>query len=201
MGRVTDIERVAGHPAIDYVNTLGGLPTAANDEYLFGYADLLTWVEGSALVDAATAAMLRRAGDHAPARADEVFDHALRLRAALDAVLRSQLEHRSAASGHRGVLREAYVAAVAHADLDPHGGRYTWRWPAAVAETLEYPLWPVAFQAVELLRFGPLERLARCGHCRWLFLDTSKNRSRRWCSMNACGARMKMRRYRASRHP
>jgi len=51
--------------------------------------------------------------------------------------------------------------------------------------------------AVDLLRTGPLDRLKVCAACPWLFLDTSRNRSRRWCSMSDCGARLKMRRYRA----
>jgi predicted RNA-binding Zn ribbon-like protein len=48
---------------------------------------------------------------------------------------------------------------------------------------------------VELLTAGPLDRLKLCGGCRWLFLDRSKNRSRRWCSMEHCGTAAKMRRY------
>jgi predicted RNA-binding Zn ribbon-like protein len=35
--------------------------------------------------------------------------------------------------------------------------------------------------------------------CRWLFLDTSKNHTRRWCDMKLCGNRMKARRFKAQR--
>ena len=62
---------------------------------------------------------------------------------------------------------------------------------------LERPLWPVAHAALDLLRTEDLHRLAECGDCRWLFFDHSRNRSRRSCSMNACGGREKMRRHRA----
>ena len=31
--------------------------------------------------------------------------------------------------------------------------------------------------------------------CRWLFLDRSKNHSRRWCDMRICGNRSKTRRF------
>jgi predicted RNA-binding Zn ribbon-like protein len=60
-------------------------------------------------------------------------------------------------------------------------------------------LWPLAVAAVDLLRTGPLGRLKVCAECRWLFLDRSRNGSRLWCSMNECGGRSKMRRYRARR--
>ena len=43
---------------------------------------------------------------------------------------------------------------------------------------------------------GELRRLKACRHCRWVFHDTSKNRSGRWCSMAACGSRDKARSYR-----
>jgi predicted RNA-binding Zn ribbon-like protein len=62
---------------------------------------------------------------------------------------------------------------------------------------LERPLWPIAVSALDLLRDGPLDQLKACEDCPWLFLDTSRNHSRRWCSMADCGTRVKMRRYRA----
>lgn len=46
---------------------------------------------------------------------------------------------------------------------------------------------------------GTWERLKTCANdgCRWVFYDHSRNRSRTWCSMDVCGARAKMRTYRA----
>lgn len=45
---------------------------------------------------------------------------------------------------------------------------------------------------------GDWERLKACANdaCRWAFYDASRNRSGRWCDMNVCGARHKMRTYR-----
>lgn len=46
------------------------------------------------------------------------------------------------------------------------------------------------------------ERLKVCseGTCQWAFIDSSKNRSRAWCSMKVCGNRTKTRAYRARKH-
>jgi predicted RNA-binding Zn ribbon-like protein len=57
---------------------------------------------------------------------------------------------------------------------------------AAIMETVADGTWP---------------RLKVCLEetCRWAFLDTSKNRSRSWCSMRVCGNRTKTRAYRARR--
>jgi predicted RNA-binding Zn ribbon-like protein len=43
---------------------------------------------------------------------------------------------------------------------------------------------------------GTWERLKACQHCGWVFYDSSKNRSGRWCTMQACGARNKAKNYR-----
>ena len=60
-------------------------------------------------------------------------------------------------------------------------------------------LWPVAHAATVLLTSGGLDRLKLCAGCHWLFLDASRNRSRRWCTMEVCGTHEKMRRYVAKR--
>ena len=52
----------------------------------------------------------------------------------------------------------------------------------------------------DLLTDGPLTTIRVCEgrSCGWLFLDTSRNRTRRWCDMKICGNRAKARRYRSS---
>ena len=85
-------------------------------------------------------------------------------------------------------------AAVERAELVRRESGFVLAWDG---DHLERPLWPRAVSAVDLLRHGPLDRLKACEDCPWLFLDTSRNHSRRWCSMEDCGTRVKMRRYRA----
>lgn len=198
MGDIARMQRVGGHAAIDFVNTLGGLPEAPDDEYLFGYADLITFVEGSNLIDTPTADQLRQFAERQPGRPRVVIKHALQLRGSLDRVLRAHLGDQPPSGGDLDVVRQAYVTALTHATLQPSEGHYDWAWRAG-DDALDQPLWPLAACAVDLLRSRRPHGLSRCGHCRWLFLDTSKNRSRRWCSMNSCGSIMKMRRYRATR--
>jgi predicted RNA-binding Zn ribbon-like protein len=53
--------------------------------------------------------------------------------------------------------------------------------------------------AVERLQSqGAWPRLKACTEddCQWAFYDTTRNRSRTWCSMDVCGNREKTRRYR-----
>src|ERR687894_218821 len=58
---------------------------------------------------------------------------------------------------------------------------------------------PLAYAAWDLLTTGPLNRVKRCPACPWIYLDQSKNSSRRWCTMDDCGKAVKMRRYVAKR--
>ena len=79
------------------------------------------------------------------------------------------------------------------ARLEQHGRSFRWR----LGDHLELMRWKVARDAVGLLESNLSERLKRCpgsGDCGWVFIDTSKNSSRRWCSMAGCGNRAKARR-------
>jgi predicted RNA-binding Zn ribbon-like protein len=66
-----------------------------------------------------------------------------------------------------------------------------------LAGTAGGPLWAVIDAAANLLTSPDGLRVRECGEktCRWLFLDQSKNHSRRWCDMKVCGNRAKARRF------
>ena len=58
---------------------------------------------------------------------------------------------------------------------------------------------PAVRAAVELLTSDAVEHIGRCADdsCGWLFLDTTRSRTRRWCDMKVCGNRNKVRRFRS----
>ncbi|MGH7124521.1 MAG: CGNR zinc finger domain-containing protein, partial [Stellaceae bacterium] len=76
---------------------------------------------------------------------------------------------------------------------------FTWAWDDEPA--LDRMLWPIVRSATQLLTAAELSRVKQCAGrgCSWLFLDTSKNGSRRWCEMEVCGSRSKARAYYARR--
>jgi len=79
-------------------------------------------------------------------------------------------------------LAALYARAAGRAVLRPAG--FEWRTPVDA----------LVASAAELVAAGPLDRLRICGNCPWLFLDLSRNGSRRWCSMEGCGNEVKSRR-------
>jgi predicted RNA-binding Zn ribbon-like protein len=180
---IENLELRGNDVALDFANTL----EATHDldpfaDHLRTPADLVTWA--------------RRAGalpEHARPVRPRDLDAARALRAAIHAVFASVASGEKPPPGPLRALLAAHATAVAEGRLTP-GEPYTWTW------SRPDPLWPVAVAAVDLLR-SP-ERLARvklCAQCSWLFVDRSRNGSRRWCSMDECGAQVKMRRYRAAR--
>lgn len=193
-----ELELIGGHRAIDFVNTLAGT-VAGPDEQLRTYADWLTWCQHADVLTAPTSRSLNAVAEQHPAQAAAALADVLRLRADIDAVLRAHLtgDEPSAASLER--IRDAQIDGLRNATLTLAGSRYEWTW-AQPDDDLAAPSWPLANDIVELLRSDRLDRLRLCAECRWLFLDMSRNHSRRWCRLSSgCGARAKMRRYRAAR--
>jgi predicted RNA-binding Zn ribbon-like protein len=83
--------------------------------------------------------------------------------------------------------------ALAHARLTPHTHGFAWSWDHR-SDELTTPLWLVTQSAVDLLMTGEPHRVRECPPCGWLYYDTSKNATRRWCSMEGCGSKVKARR-------
>jgi predicted RNA-binding Zn ribbon-like protein len=195
-----------GHLTLDFVNTLGGLrdqPPSPDDELLESYEELLVWCERLGLISDADLRKLGRAAARDEKGARRALRHALELRELLYATFRPLADGAEPPAELLERLREKDRDALATARLEParedgRGGEgpasaMRWTWPPP--RDLDDPLRPITHAAVELLTGGPLEHLKICGNCRWLFLDQSRNHSRRWCSMNECGTQMKQRRF------
>jgi predicted RNA-binding Zn ribbon-like protein len=91
------------------------------------------------------------------------------------------------------VVEAAAREALAAATLRPNGAALGWSWPDGDPQT---PVHRLALAAIELLTSeDELALLRNCDACCWLFLDRSRNASRRWCSMADCGTEAKKRRY------
>ena len=172
---------MGGDIALDLANTVNGPRDGKFDEdFLRVPEDLAAWAVHAGVVEAPP-----------PVDADLLVE-ARELRAAVYDVFRAVAEGREPAQDRLAAIAAVHAAAVARARLVPAGGRFDLAWDGEV-------IGPLAAAAVDLLRHGPLDRVKLCDGCPWLFLDTSRNHSRRWCSMNECGGRLKMRRYRARR--
>ncbi|MEU4095311.1 ABATE domain-containing protein [Streptomyces sp. NPDC026673] len=94
------------------------------------------------------------------------------------------------------VLNEAAAWRPPAARLAPDGGR-AWRTPVSGTQILA----AVARDAVDLFSGPYADRVRECSarDCHLVFVDTSRPGRRRWCSMEHCGNRHKVRAHRSRR--
>jgi predicted RNA-binding Zn ribbon-like protein len=121
---------------------------------------------------------------------------AIALRELLARICYATLGEKAPAAEDRNALRQWAVRCTQHRELQWKRGRLVWQWKP-FREDADAPVLLLAQAAVDLLTGAEPPRLHACasGTCRWLFLDTSRNRTRRWCDMKTCGNREKARRY------
>ena len=180
---------IAGHPALDLVNTLDWrFRKQGPEELLASYGDLLRFAGQSGLLKPA---QIRRLQGTSGGR---VLKGCMELREAIAEIFYARTPSTAA-------LRtlERWIQAARNAkQLRWRDARLTWSWREIDANL---PLWALAISASDLLSSGEVHRVRECDNpeCRWLFLDTSKNHTRRWCDMKLCGNRMKARRFKALR--
>jgi predicted RNA-binding Zn ribbon-like protein len=183
---------------VRFVNTLDWRnDPALRAESLTGYPELLSWAQAAGLLEKKEA---RELLDRAAARAGEArqaLDRALAFRETLYRVLSAVAARRDPAPADLAALNRTWREAASHMLLVPQrNGVYCWDWEGQ-QKAFDRMLWPIARSASELLTSGPLDRLRECerGGCGWIFVDTTRNRSRRWCAMRICGNRSKVERY------
>jgi predicted RNA-binding Zn ribbon-like protein len=188
---------IAGAPALDFVNTIGGIRSGAHDDKLDAYADLVQWGLLSGALSRSEVDVCAAAERADPRGAARVLKRAKVLREALHGIFANAMRGRPAAAADLAALNEEIGHALSQARLRKSAHGYTWGWNIG-RNSWDAPLWTVARSAGDLLTSDRLDRLRECASdtCGWFFLDLSKNRSRRWCDMKGCGNREKLRRYR-----
>lgn len=189
-------ELTGGHLALDFANTVDERPHDPPRERLGSYGDLLAWAEQAGVLKPAEAKRLGREAGGRPDAAARVLGQARALREHLFAIFEAAAGGRPLPADHLAAVNPALARALGKLRLEPAGKVAKWGWNDE-PEALDLVLWPVIRAAAELLASPDLVLVRRCAadECAWLFLDRSRNRSRRWCDMTVCGNRAKARRH------
>ncbi|HET9752873.1 MAG TPA: ABATE domain-containing protein [Myxococcales bacterium] len=189
-----------GTVALDFVNTVSGMRGVRPRERLAAYEDLVYWAQQARLLDKAAAERFYAAGNRHPRRAEEAFARAILTREALNDVVVAAVEREPPPDTALAIVNAWVSEAFAHRRLSPAGpGRLSAAFDDD-GDLLGF-LRPVALDAVDLLErelgTGLVRRCEQSleGECGWLFLDQTRNHSRRYCSMKECGNRAKQRRH------
>lgn len=200
---------VGGSLCLDFVNTVdvwsatGGRAQLRNygdtplREKLVDYNALVRWSQLAGVISLSDANQLIEYSASHALDANATLGRALRLRRALYRILKSLLQHWEPEGGDIDVLQRELTLARKHERLVQRDGTFVWTW-VKTPDLLDQMLWPIALSAGDLLTSADLSRLRQCksDECGWIFLDSSRNRSRHWCDMNDCGNLDKVRRFR-----
>jgi len=187
---------LAGNSALDFVNTRPVLRGHAI-ELLQDFADLLRWFVAAQLLDPKLAAKFRERWASSPqahASLRQLLAFRELLRREIAALESSKAVSKKTISGlNRRLAQHPLLAqlVIFHGIL-----RKEYRFQPRKPLDLFAPL---LYAATDLFTSLDPLRLRQCQSCVLHFYDTTKNATRRWCSMKLCGNRAKAAKY-AARH-
>ena len=189
-----------GALCLQFTNTTSARHTDMPSEHLHSYADLLAWAQTENILTPEMAVHLAAEAARCPQAAGAALEQAIALREAIYAIFTAHAAGAAPNTGDLALLNQALAEALPHRRLVGNAEGFGWEW-AAEPDALAQMLWPVARSAADLLTSPDLPRVRECAGptCDWLFIDRSKNRSRRWCDMQECGNVAKVRRYRSKK--
>jgi predicted RNA-binding Zn ribbon-like protein len=182
---------------LDFTNTVDGW-RAEPKENLNQYSDLLDWAVQAGAITAEHAEYLSAQAQAQPQAAADMLDLARDVREALFRIFSAISYGDSPADDDLALFNRELARAMAHTRIVQHGEHFDWAWQASGGD-LSSVLWEVMHSAANLLTTPErLRWVHECSSetCDWLFIDTTKNHSRRWCDMKTCGNLHKVRKHR-----
>lgn len=207
---MTENERLGTHYhlnegwlCLDFANTAKWHASSVPVEELTSYPVLLEWARGEGIVSPEEAqGLLLEAARH-PQKAQAALEQAIALREAIYRIFSALVHDRPAPPEDLAFLNGVLAEKLDGLWVVGGASGFGWGWRAD-PRSLDWFLGPIARSAAELLTSPALARVGQCADdrgCGWLFLDLTKNHSRRWCSMESCGNRAKVMQHYQRKHP
>ncbi len=199
---LADLNLIADNVCVDFVNTVERGVRYQHQDWIGSYDAFLLWSRKAGLIDSDEFTCLKTQSSANRRKASRVFEKVLRLRALLRGIFAAISSGSTISTTTIKELNEFLTEAHLARKLEWVDQRAVWRWRAD-SVAMERPLWTLVMAAADLLTGGNVECVRKCANpqCSWMFVDTSKNKRRRWCEMEVCGNQAKARghyaRYRA----
>jgi predicted RNA-binding Zn ribbon-like protein len=182
---------VGGHPSLDFINTVSWPGTEREHDWFGIVTNVTLWATELGLIDQQT----RRRLEGLFPRGSKQAAHQLETIRSIRRILRALLAPLARGDRPSPPTVEEFNTLIARASrdhrLDPDALQWTWTAPRDLAEIFR----PVVWNAADVVTSVDRRRLRHCPSCDWLFHDTTRNASRRWCDMLDCGSRDKALRY------
>ncbi|MGQ0640500.1 MAG: CGNR zinc finger domain-containing protein [Gemmatimonadaceae bacterium] len=181
-------ELVGGNVALDFVNTIHDWTVLEPRDHIPSFAEALRFGAAASVLSPAEA---RR---FAAMPSGMELRRLRELRSRLERAFRALVVSTAPLPADLTAIARDAAEAARSARLRRTGGQLV-RAIDATAAGVATLRCRILEAALSLLTSTHIAYLKTCPSCGWFFLDISKNRSRRWCSMAACGSSAKARRY------
>ncbi|WXG43052.1 MAG: ABATE domain-containing protein [Promethearchaeati archaeon SRVP18_Atabeyarchaeia-1] len=191
-----NLKLIGGWLCLDFTNTVSWRGTDHSHESLNSYSELISWSQHAGILRDDEAQELLQSARLRPTEATAVLKRATALREVIYHVFSAIVDGNPPHAEDLATLNTELSEAMAHSQIRPESGGFAWILDTKANE-LGRVLWSIARSAADLLTSKEINRIRRCSSkdCGWLFLDMSRNRTRRWCDMKDCGNRAKARRH------
>jgi len=185
-----------GKLCLDFTNTFTGRNSKKQKEWLNDFFDLILWGRHVGIVEEKTAQKLSIKSTQQPYKAKKIYKKSIKLRETLYRIF-SSIATKGKAPNHDLSIFNHYLAdSMGKSCLKSLQDGFTWSFYSEI-NSMDFILNPIIKSAADFLVSSDLKWLKKCANdrCGWLFIDMSRNNSRRWCNMKVCGNRAKAHRY------
>jgi predicted RNA-binding Zn ribbon-like protein len=192
---ISKLSLVGGRTCLDFTNTVNLRESDLFRDRLASYGDLLHWAVHAGIITAEHARRLNSEAGRNQEEAARTLRRAIELREVIFRMFSAMAAGRGPSDEDLALFNRHFSKTMSRASMIREKGRYTIGFDKD--QTLDAMLPPITWSAAELLSDPASARIKECAGetCGWLFVDTSKNHSRRWCEMRDCGNRAKAQRH------
>ena len=190
------LKLLGGRLCLDFVNTLDWRGREAPQEFLNTFHDLVIWSRHVGITSQAETRQLDRLAGQSGSNTGEVLNRAIRLRETIYRLFSASITGQNPDKRDLDFFNENLSLSMKDSKITRTADGYSWD-NTGNKKQIDWILNPIIRSAVEMLVSGELKRVKTCADpaCGWLFIDTSRNQSRRWCDMKDCGNRAKAGRF------
>jgi len=192
-----NLELLGGPLCLNFTNTVNTRIPSRHHDYLAQYTDLIEWGRHVGILAENQTKYLEQEAKRNPAKAAELLNQAIVLRETIYRIFVAFARQKPPATADINALNTEIKRVFAKLQITPFKKGLQWGWDRN-HQAMDLPLYSIVKSAADLLTSAELPKVKQCAnreHCDWMFLDTSKNQSRRWCCMSVCGSRNKSRQY------
>ena len=166
-------------------------------EFLRSYFDLAEWSHHAGIITAEEERSLLGKAEKSPGEAERVVQKAIVLREIIFRIFSSIAKNALPQEKDLSLFNRKLSKMMRHSKLEIAESGIEWN-VKGNKDSLDWPLNSIIHSAFMLLTSHERDRVkmgADKRGCGWLFIDHSKNRSRRWCDMTDCGNLAKQKRF------